>query len=766
MNVGVCIKKIEKYLGKSNVGALVIDVQNSADLSAIETHFNVSGNTFIPTADYCNTDEFPRIDTLLDVLARKDENLFLTGLSSFLKLQGEEELHSELSNILAMTITGHVVVLTYQCKLYLNFSDPRLEGRICIVDGSEENKPKFVFAIRELPLPDGVISINGIHEIADAAEKKNTDTIYVKTSKQKKAFPRSLYAISDLRKALEVLIQKDAATAVLKESYGTDAQWNYALNKFKAKKTWVEIMTSEFGNIKTLDLVIPNYGGFNPDKKWLFFIALKLYGAKNNWCLDTAAARANSFKDLVKQVYRCILEVEPTDKNYTNYYTARKSLLNALENPLDEVIDFCKIVKSKEQNALYYLTDNTQQEKELIFFLLDKYGLEYSREDLESILKTVYPNLYAYLLPYRFKNVLLDEYFQTYKYEKIINKVLPEFEAIVAEQAEKRDYNSILEPRASMIEAIDKSGSQLYFVDAMGVEYLGFIMSLCRKKGLMANVTVCRCELPSITSRNKEFIDSFSDVGLPVVSVKDLDDIKHHGKDNYDYQQTKLPIHLVRELEIIEEVLDKIKAKFSSGSIEKAILISDHGASRLAVIHETENMWEMASKGEHSGRCCLKSEVDIQPDFATDADDFWALANYDRFKGGRKANVEVHGGATLEEVTVPIIEITYISGPIEIRIIPMDAAANFTGIPEIEVSYRKKAAIKLFSTKKLKNVSICIDGKYYDAIPIDENFYSVEMPEIKRAKQYSVDVYTCENLVASNLPLIVKKEGSNVKDLL
>ena len=30
----------------------------------------------------------------------------------------------------------------------------------------------------------------------------------------------------------------------------------------------------------------------------------------------------------------------------------------------------------------------------------------------------------------------------------------------------------------------------------------------------------------------------------------------------------------------------------------------------------------------------------------------------DRFKGGRKANVEVHGGASLEEVAVPIIEIT------------------------------------------------------------------------------------------------------------
>ena len=35
MNTEACIKKIEKYLSKSDVGVLVVDVQNSADLSDI-----------------------------------------------------------------------------------------------------------------------------------------------------------------------------------------------------------------------------------------------------------------------------------------------------------------------------------------------------------------------------------------------------------------------------------------------------------------------------------------------------------------------------------------------------------------------------------------------------------------------------------------------------------------------------------------------------------------------------------------------------------
>lgn len=229
-----------------------------------------------------------------------------------------------------------------------------------------------------------------------------------------------------------------------------------------------------------------------------------------------------------------------------------------------------------------------------------------------------------------------------------------------------------------------------------------------------------------------------------------------------------MPFHLIRELELIGGLLEKIKVALASGSsYSKAILIADHGASRLAVIHETENLLEMASSGQHSGRCCPKSDVDVKPDNATDADDFWALANYDRFKGSRRANVEVHGGATLEEVVVPIIELSYLDRAIEVRIMPIDAPATFAGTPEILVSFRKKAAIKIFTTQKLMDVSVRIDGHSYDAKDIGDNFYIVnEMPEIRRAKTYEVDVFACGNMVASALPLRVKKESGSEKSIL
>lgn len=432
-----------------------------------------------------------------------------------------------------------------------------------------------------------------------------------------------------------------------------------------------------------------------------------------------------------------------------------------------ETRDYVQVLNEKKSDALYYLTDSSQLEKEKIFELLDKYADISKMDKIAGVLQHVYPDLYNYLLPYDFKNDELNYYFQHYKLQKVINKIDPGFLKIVEEQAIKRDFWN-LSPRSQEIEPlIKKDGAILYFIDAMGVEYLGFIMARCKSLNMRATVNVCRCELPSITRYNKAFVEASKQAHVNVVEIGELDDIKHNGKESInDYQQTKLPIYMIRELEIIDDKLRKISNQLSDGSFKRAYIISDHGASRLAVIYETENKWEMAEKGEHSGRCCPKSDIDIQPDYATEATtpdgkSYWVLANYDRFKGSRKASVEVHGGASLEEVAVPIIELTYINGEIEISI--------SSKLP-IEVSFRKKAEIVIFSKTKLENVTVRVNGeklknKCYNAEPQDNNLYLIRMPDIRRAGDYSMTVLSNENEVAE-LKFTVKKEGVSERNIL
>lgn len=776
MVVQEVIKKIDRYLKKENVEPLIVDAQNKEDLDAVMLHYKLPQNIFLCASDteFCKTDEFPLISDILERLENENRNFFVSEISSFFMLKGEKVLVQELRELLSMSIAGHAVILTFQCAEYLRTlikNDRRLDGRVCILDGVQSVRPRLVFTEAGIKLTGTSAAIKGLRGIAKAVESSTTEVLYIETQKSKGNYPFSLYAISDMKDPYEVLCHLDGMTSGLAESYGSKEDWQYALAEFQEYPSWKQFISAKIGSINNLDIVISTYQQNSADPKWfwLYFIGLKLFHAGDDSYLNKAIEAASSPSGLIHNLYRTILEVEPTDRTFVPIYERRKAHLNAIGNPLDEVNNFCKIVQSKGKYALYYLTDNTIQEKELIFKLLDRYSEDFERAELFDILERIYPDLRAYLTPYRFKNELLDSYFQEYKYQKVVNKIFPNFMEIVEKQAVDRDYNIILQPRSAIIEEIDVTNAQTYFTDAMGVEYLGYIMSRCHALQLMAKVTVCRCELPSITSRNKEFWDVLSTEQFPIITVDKIDKIKHHGEEGYDYsrEDRKLPIHLIRELELIDELLKKIKTNLANGTYQKAILISDHGASRLAVIHETENLWEMESNGQHSGRCCPKSEIDERPDSATDAEDFWALANYDRFKGSRKANVEVHGGATLEEIAVPIIEISILNSAIEVKIMPIDSTALFADIPEITVSFRKKAAIKIFATEKLTDVSVVIDGHVYEANPIDDNFYVVEeMAEIRRAKTYSVDVFAGGMPVATDLPLRVKKESGSEKNIL
>lgn len=776
MTIDAVFKKIDRYLKKENIGPLVVDVQNSEDLDAVVTHYNLPQNEFICASDtrFCKADEFPDMASLMNFLGNETGNYFVQEVSSFFRLKGETELKQMLMEFLSMSSAGHVVIFTYQCNSFLTSiirNDRRLDNRICVIDGVHADIPKLVFTAKDVNFCKTNAITCGIDKIAKLVESSAKGVIVIETGKNKSNFPSSLYSISEMIDPYEILCSKDSLTTHIPKAFASSEDWKYVLSEFQSYPSWKQLISAKVGNAHSLDIVISNYKNNRSDKRWLwfYFVGLKLFGSASDIYLNAVTKKTNSPEEFIRNLFRTLLDYEPTDQNFAFLYESRKTILNAIGNPIDEIVRYCKIVLSMEEKAIFYLTDNTLQEREMIFRILDKYGLEYDRTTLMETLANIYPSLHEYLLPYRFKNDLLNEYFQEYKYQKVINKIFPEFMEVVENQAVARDYNAILQPRSAVIESIDTLDAQTFFTDAMGVEYLGYIMSKCQSLHLMAKVHVCRSELPSITSRNKDFWDVLSTAQYPIITFNKLDKIKHHGEEGYDYSRAdrKLPFHLIRELQLIDDLLENIKIDLASGTYKKAILVADHGASRLAVIHETENLVEMESNGQHSGRCCPKSDVDVKPDNATDADDFWALANYDRFKGSRKANVEVHGGATLEEVVVPIIELTYFAEAVEIRIMPVEATVTFSGTPEILVSFRKKAAIKIFSTQKLMDVSIQIDGHVYDAKAVDNNFYIVEsMPEIRRAKTYEVDVYACGNKVASALPLRVKKESGSEKSIL
>ena len=59
--------------------------------------------------------------------------------------------------------------------------------------------------------------------------------------------------------------------------------------------------------------------------------------------------------------------------------------------------------------------------------------------------------------------------------------------------------------RTELVEKIKYNGAEVFFIDALGVEYLSFIEKKCSEYGLNIKSKICKCNLPSLTLFNVEF---------------------------------------------------------------------------------------------------------------------------------------------------------------------------------------------------------------------------------------------------------------------
>ena len=726
-------------------------------MTAIVDHYKVGENIFLTVEKYCLEDENPRIADLLNDLSTLQGRIFLTGFTTCWKLMGAKELSSQLKAIAQMSVEGRVVVLCFQCSAFLRFPDLRLNRLVYSVDGNATPKPDIIFVNPMLQVANEKW-VDGIQNLPAFIESADADTLHVKTKHRPDEYPLALFRITDEANPYDALCRIDQSTEVLTKDMGTDEQWTYALTLLQEQGNWINAINTEIGLYSNLELFLKESHNYNDAKKWLYFIALKLFGTKNR-CLNLARQKANAYEKLVHWIVRSLADFDCKSPDFWKLYDCRKTLLKQVVVSDDEVLDYCTYIKCKKREALFYLSDLHRLEKELILECIANYSGSFSHDELRGVLKHIYPDLYAYLTPYKFNVSLLNQYFENYKFCKLENRITQEFYSLVEEQAIKREYNLILPARSEKIESIDMCGAYAYFMDAMGVEFLGYISEKSKQKELLSKITVCRSELPSITSCNKDFLDVFAEHDVQCKNIKQIDDIKHHGAENFTLENSSYPTHLIRELEIIDHVLNLIKLDLVKGKYTKVIMVSDHGASRLVVLKNQLIDGEFDAKGTHCGRVCAYTDQTGSMPMIVQAgkkDEYAVVANYERFKSGRLMGVEVHGGATLEEVTVPIIEFSYVPGDIEIVV----------QTPLVMSSIRKPPVVEFYSKTKIDNIVVDVGNMEYKAYTTDGHTFSIEMSKRTRANEYTADVYAEGTMVATGLKFKVEKEGFKSNDIL
>lgn len=676
------IRVIRRYMQNDVTYPFLVAANKSSDIKAIV--FSVSNTAkVINISDYCAEDGLPDEDALFNDVSHTDSALLIKGLGESIMLSGNAAF---LRRVAFQTFPQKIIILCRNQGVLLEqfqHQDTKFgDSRWCeLVDG---NDTAIIRVDSRLPIK----KIKGFKALLKKLENGSTGKLYVATEVPVRC-SRVITSAYDA-------IREKAPSFAVPETALADEQW------------------SEYLKDQKLESDKPLH--------WRTYLKYRLQGAPSPY-LKLVLQYSPDYSSYKRELVAAILHVPHTADGFHQLYQERKMFLR--QHSEIDIGEYVRDSLVKDADRIFYLTDNTTAEKHSIIEEASRRNL-----DIEAI-EGVYPDFAAYLSDYSFpdpEQELFTRYFSEYKRQKVKNKLNEEFLQLVLDISlpGQRKYNS-LPTRNMLMLGMKEEKSGLFWIDALGVEYLGYIKNLAKQLGLWLEIRIGRASLPTLTEFNRDFYENWTGFKFPKETR--LDNIKHDGVGARS--STDPAIHLSEELEIIRKSLQDIKECLLSDNVNNILLASDHGASRLCVLHQHENRWQIKSwrmeeKGKHSGRCCPVSDADTCPDSATQERDFYVLANYDRFKGGRNANVEVHGGAALEEVVVPVIKITLANERITCRIFGSDDE-----IPTVKKPLDGPIVMQVFCSKAVEKLTLTIKGKDYCGVktPANPSLYDVNLSE-------------------------------------
>lgn len=775
-----CIDDIKYYFDNTDGGwPHFVNVEDWDYLQILQKQLEADDSKkVIRISDFTKEDSLPAIDDAIS-FACKESNIILIGLSQACYLQSQEKMNDCLQSLLNKNIYGHLLILTIACHDYFTHAikrDHRLRYRITFTSNRAlmPRFPSFIIA-NSLEQTDIDNCINGCKEwliyLENLTTQQSSNTLDVYTMKKSFLFQESKYFIKPAHNIFEIIeMNYCELTGRIKEEYGTDKQWKWLLEHLRKYNSFSAVMENIFGkncNVSgTIINISSNRNNIGTDRHWLAWIALLVFGSSDNKYLDIISRNCSAATDFVKIFIQYLANIDFQQGDFDELYQARKSILRNWDIDKAVMDEYCQKITVYEKDEIFYLTDITASERLKFLKSLAMYHDEWEEDELIYCICNKFPSIYKYMQKFVFsdENVacsttrtdildLCNTYFVRYKWYKLCNYIDGSFIDIVNKLAIDRIYTSIQYRSKIVRELPDKESSRLYFFDALGVEYLSYFISKCEEYKIFVDTKVCSCNLPSITSKNKEFVYYFSNIK----KISYLDDLKHRSQE-YDYEKCKFPIQLFAELKVIDDAIELFSNDLSSGEYKRIYVVADHGASRLAVIHNHTNnsTIEMEERGKHSGRCCpLNENPNIE--YACYEDGYAVLANYDRFKGSRLADVEVHGGATLEEVLVPIITLSLIPKKIEINL------KN----KEIHIKNGVATTLTINANGIIKEPYIYIEGNIIKGThKSDKHNIDFDISQLRGTKTYSCDIYDGMDNIYNGTPLATNIEFSLKKKLV
>lgn len=652
------LEKLKKFLQtdkeKNSFSPVrLIDIDSISTWIEMKKFLTALSEKIIFLSDFCmDEDTAPNLRKLYSELKNVNQSVCIFPLSEYLRLKPEnaaEEINKILNIQSQETKKIRLYFLMYRLKSIfqlLKTDDPRKKDCLISLDTNTDDDYSLTVIQKNMPINFKNNRANGFKKYLRYWEETPNNSLCLYTDNaiyfQDKNFFDDVKIIVN---AFDLLRHYYELPEGLEKNFGSNDNWQNLATLASSAGNFNKALCKEFSTDKFQIKLFENWSEQNNFRHWLLWIWCKTQ-ISNSYPAH-CARKSNSIEDFEEKIFLSIFDFVE-QKNFDEIYNERKEILFLMKIPVPKNFSE-KIRQADKKIALKILTDNSTQEKILIFQTLQRFKFSESNKVLK-ILQKVYSELANYLS--NSADLQTDEehekYFRQYRWLKVTNNLTKDFfERVqeISEQKGKDIYN--LPSRNQIVENEYSDSAAIFFVDSMGVEYLNYFFkkfsSLDEKFSIRYKIGYCN--LPSVTKINKDFLQEKN----IAEEILELDKMKH---SNFDY-----PENIINELNFLATLKEKILSALDK--FQKIILCSDHGSSRLAVIARKNFDKTFSTDGRIIYNCgryakTLPNEEKIFSSAIYGGEKI-IFADYSRFSQTGSPGNEIHGGASWEEWLVPVI---------------------------------------------------------------------------------------------------------------
>lgn len=733
--------KFEKYVvddaKQKNIKIIRFINVESLDLWVrVKNHLIEKCQKCVRFSKYCReNDLMPNIDLLFKDLKNIDRNTILLPLSEYARIEKDTTQYI-VSKIMSLEFVNDVqddnirlYVPVYKMKNILSKfieADNRLQENIVFLEQAFDNDYSLTIISKDIGIKIKGNNITGIQKYFEYWEDKPNKPIILYTDNAK-YYKDSIFVgnVKVLVNAFDIIKHHSLINKNISEEWGQDWQWKKLLIDLKDGENIESIFEKVFKiNKYNPVLLLSMWSDLADFEKWLVWLWTKL-DVKGEYLFHVIQSSLNA-SDFIPIITEHILDMDYKDKDYKKLFAQRKEILKSLDLEKLSPNFWEKYNRLSGEERLYRLTDSTTGEKNEFISLLGKIGISAKNKE---VIKKAYPDLYAYLNDFVFADNNLTQYFTEYKVFKLANSYSEKFVSKVKDIAAKKGIWWNMKTRSNLVSENYDDKTLIFWVDCLSVDNLGFIQAILknRYKSIFANFDVGYVSLPTITEVNKDFLTNRKSK-----EYRDLDELKHNGE---------YPEYIANEIDMILDIIKKATVELEN--YDKVIITSDHGSSRGAVLYKgaTYKAKDTAQIKRLGRYCEDKQNYESEIASCIDYGNYHIFASYEHFSTSGYIKGEIHGGATLEEVLVPVIILskTRFEEKVNIELLTLELKQQ-DGVVKFRVN---KTFEVLYAVVDLKSYKCYQEGNYW-----------CFRPDFDKKEEYTANITSKGNIGEINYKVI------------